>query len=130
MKFYIKIFLIIFIAISVICCIHPANAASGFVPDCGGNCQLNDFLVLGVNLINYMLAISGSLALLFFVWGGFRMLLSGGNSDAVEKGKSAVTSAAIGILIVLASWMIVNFTYTTLIEKNSKGLQWWTTEGK
>lgn len=127
LKYFLRISLIA-IFIFVIAVGKPVKAA--FVPDCGGNCQLNDFLVLGINLINYMLAISGSLALLFFVWGGFRMLSSGGSSDAVEKGKHAITSAAIGILIVLLSWMIVNLAYTTLIENNSKTLKWWTTEGK
>ncbi|MFH0856458.1 MAG: pilin [bacterium] len=134
MKFYIKIFLIIFIAINVIYCIHPANAASGFIPNCdlsqtGSNpCQLNDFLFLAVNLINYMLAISGSLALLFFIWGGFKMLTAAGNSEGVEKGKQAITSAAIGILVVLASWMIVNFIYTSLAgtgQEGGKKIEWW-----
>ncbi len=136
MKSYIKLFIIIFVAAGAAYCVRPATAASdtGFLPDCDMSsegsrpCGLNDFLLLGVNLINYMLGISGSLALLFFVWGGFKMLTAGGNSEGVEKGKSAISSAAVGILIVLASWMIVNAVYTTLVEGNSENKQWWTTE--
>lgn len=126
-----KYFLVISLIFFSVILAKPATAV-GFIPNCasGGNCQLNDFLLLGVNLINYMLAISGSLALLFFVWGGFRMLSSGGSSDAVEKGKHAISSAAIGLVIVLLSWMIVNIAYTTLIENNPSSSKWWTTAGK
>lgn len=113
----------------------PAVRAEGLLPDCdisreagGRPCALDDFLVLAVNLINYMLAIAGSLALLFFIYGGFTWLIAAGNSDKVSKGKEILSSAALGILVVLASWMIVNFVYTTLYGTGQEGAkkEWWT----
>lgn len=39
------------------------------------------------NIINAVLGISGSLALLMFIYGGFTWMLSGGNAEKVTKGK-------------------------------------------
>lgn len=108
----------------------PAYAASGLLPACDlkqgdRQCQIDDFLILGVNLIRFMLGIAGSLALLFFIYGGFTWLISAGNSEKVQHGKDILTAAAVGILVVLASWMAINFIYTSLGASN---IEWWQTK--
>ncbi|MFH1030575.1 MAG: hypothetical protein V1770_04935 [bacterium] len=131
---------ILFIAATVLITPVTNVKAAGLLPDCDISgaatdqkgsraCTLDDILVLAVKLINYMLAIAGSLGLLFFVYGGFTWLISAGNSDKVSKGKEILSSAALGILVVLASWMIVNFVYTTLLGTGQEGgakKEWWT----
>jgi len=49
-------------------------------------------------------------ALIFFglmVWGGIRYLNSGGNEETVEKARNTLMNAFIGLLIVVASFVII-----------------------
>jgi hypothetical protein len=49
-------------------------------------------------------------ALIFFglmVWGGIRYLNSGGNEESVEKARGTLMNAFIGLLIVVASFVII-----------------------
>lgn len=84
-----------------------------------GTCTLNDFVRLGVNVANWILGIVGSLALLFFIYGGLTMIISGGKSEAVQKAKTILTNAIIGLIIVFTSWVIINFVYTTLVSTSN-----------
>jgi hypothetical protein len=79
-----------------------------------GNCSANDFILLGINIFNFVLGIVGALALFVFIYGGLLFLLSGGNSDRIEKGKKALIGAVVGLIIVFTSYMIVNFVAQSL----------------
>ena len=79
-----------------------------------GDCSLNDFAQLALNIFDYILGLVGSLALLVFVYGGILFLFSGGNSDQVQKGKSALKGAVIGLIIVFCSYVIVHFVSNAL----------------
>ncbi|MBU1146373.1 pilin [Patescibacteria group bacterium] len=98
-------------------------------------CGFNDFILLGVNLTKMILGLVGSLALLFFIYGGVMFLLAGGKSEMIEKGKKIITNAVIGVAIVLGAWIIVNFAIAALTGtpvSNVKifGTQdWWRTPG-
>ncbi len=63
-------------------------------------------------VIKAVVGIVGSLALLMFIYGGFTWMLSGGNSNAVERGKNILMWAAIGLVIIFMSYAIVNFIIT------------------
>ena len=69
-----------------------------------GRCQLEDILQVAVNIGTFVLAISGSVLILLFVYGGFIWLTSGGNPDRVNNGKKVLTGAVIGILIVFGAY--------------------------
>lgn len=88
--------------------------AQGIIPnDSGqaetGNYTLNDFIKLAINISRWILGITGSLALLAFIYGGFTFLLSGGSSEKVAKGKQIIFGAIIGLIIVFASYTIIQF---------------------
>jgi hypothetical protein len=59
------------------------------------------------NIINAALGIVGSLALIMFIYGGFTWMLAAGNESAVEKGKNIITWAAIGLVVIFASYSLV-----------------------
>lgn len=59
-------------------------------------------------LIKAILGLSGSVALLMFVWGGFQYLWSGGDTKKVEKGKETLKNAALGIAIIFLAYTFVN----------------------
>ena len=72
-------------------------------------CGLSDFLQLLVNVFQLMLGLIGSLALFFFIYGGFTWTFSRGNPQLVQKGKDIIGGSALGIILVLGSWTIINF---------------------
>ena len=66
------------------------------------------------NIINGALGIVGSLALLMFIYGGFTWMLAAGNEQAVEKGKNILMWAAIGLVVIFASYSLVSFVINNL----------------
>jgi hypothetical protein len=81
----------------------------------GGNCSLNTFIVLGVNLSNMILGIVGSLTLAMFVYGGVMLVISGGSSERISKGKEIILGSVVGLFIVFGSYMIISFVSTDLL---------------
>lgn len=67
-----------------------------------------DFRQDVVDIVNYALAFLGLLAVIFVIYGGFLMLTSGGEDDGISKGKKIIVGAAMGIVIILLSYGIVN----------------------
>lgn len=98
---------------------QPAHAQSLWagMEDCRakGDCSLSDFARLAVNVSDIILGIVGSLALLMLVYGGFTWVLSGGSSEAVQKGKDIVRNAVIGLVVVFSSWMIVSLVVRAFV---------------
>jgi len=94
-------------------------AAAQIVPGSGGgdnaakyadgSYELNDFIILGKNVAAWILGIVGSLALLFFIYGGIMFLIAGGKEEQIKKGKDIITAAIIGLILVFASYLIIAF---------------------
>lgn len=100
--------IVLFLTISVFL---PANAG-GLVP-CGGPdealCTLCDFFKLGQNIINFLLEdVALPLTTVMIAVGGVTLAISGGSPKRLELGKKILTSAVIGLIVVLASWLIIN----------------------
>ncbi|MBI2476636.1 hypothetical protein HYV72_00525 [Candidatus Uhrbacteria bacterium] len=68
--------------------------------------------VLIGRIVQAALGISGSLALLMFVYGGFVWLTSGGESAKIEKGKGTLLWSSIGLAVIFGAYSIVNFILT------------------
>jgi hypothetical protein len=64
-------------------------------------------LIFG-RVIAAALSIIGSAALLMFVYGGVTWMTSRGEPKAVTKGKDTMTWAILGLVVVFASYAIVN----------------------
>src|SRR3990172_3082938 len=94
------------------------------VPECAdkaikaGGCDVCDAIGVGINITKIMLGTLGSAALLIFVYGGFLMLASRGHSDQVQKGKDALINAVKGVIIVLASWIVINYGLAIILDKS------------
>jgi hypothetical protein len=101
----------------------PAKAA-GILPPCAdnGECQLPQILGMAVTVADWILGVVGAVALLFFVYGGFVFILSGGNEQNVKKGKDILIGSIIGLAIVFASYLIVQFAASLLGVKVGQGL--------
>lgn len=79
-----------------------------------GECGLPQMLQVAVNLARLMLGLLGSITLIVFVYGGVVWLTAAGNAQRVERGKQVFEGALVGLVIVLAAWVIVNFVLAAL----------------
>jgi hypothetical protein len=83
----------------------------------GGNQKLPDPLngatpeILIGKIINAVLGIVGSLALVMFVYGGFMWMLSAGNKERVQKGKEILTWATVGLVVIFSAYALVMFVF-------------------
>lgn len=113
--------------------VQPVLAASlldGLRPECRslGNCNLCDFLDLFVNAANILVALSGTFAILMFVYGGIIMITAYGNEARFKWGKDMILATVTGIFIVLLAWTIVNVLIETLYG-NSSLPSWYNVNG-
>ena len=65
-------------------------------------------------LIQALLGIVGSLALVMFIYGGIMWLTSGGNPDQVKKGKQTIIWAIMGLVVIFSAYAILRFVFTVL----------------
>jgi len=83
-----------------------------------GNIKREDalgyFIIKSIEMLTMVI---GSFALLFIIIGGITLMVSHGDSQLQEKGKSIITASLIGLVIVFTSLIIVTFVqsifYTT-----------------
>lgn len=86
-----------------------------------GSYELNDFLSIAINVSKIILGLVGSLTLLMFVYGGLMMIISSGNTEKVTKAKGILLAAVVGLAIVFASYVIIQFVMTSLGVNNWSG---------
>ncbi|MDA2935755.1 pilin [Patescibacteria group bacterium AH-259-L05] len=68
-----------------------------------GDCDLSNFLALGVNIAKIILRYLGVFALLMFIIGGVIWITSGGSTGKVQLGKKIISGAVVGMVIVLGA---------------------------
>lgn len=73
-------------------------------------------------VINAAIGISGSIALLMFIYGGFLWLTSGGNTTQVDKGKKVLIWATLGIVLIASSYVIVTAIFQGLTTGDATGV--------
>lgn len=90
---------------------YKPPAESNFLPNCAypGTCDdINDLLLVLINIAKFLFKIIGTAAFVFFVYGGFMMIISMGNQDRVKKGRETMVAAVIGIIIAFSAYTLVD----------------------
>jgi type IV secretion system pilin len=59
-------------------------------------------------IIDWALYISGAIAVIYVIYGGYRYLMSGGNEETATKARQTVYNALIGLIIIVLAYVIVN----------------------
>lgn len=67
------------------------------------------------NAINILLYFAGIIAVIYVVIGGFRYVVSNGDSGAITKAKNTVIYALIGLAVAVMAYAIVNFVLDNII---------------
>ena len=110
----------------------PGAPKTGSTQDCTNQngrivCELTNplegnvrtFPVFLGTIIKGALGVVGSLAVLMVVWGGFLWLTSAGNSERVQQGTRTMLWAAIGVVVVFSSYLILA-TFTDYLTGAAK----------
>lgn len=74
--------------------------------ECG---DITIFIKLMLNIVSYLLSFVGGLALLFFIYGGFIWIFSGGSPEKITQGKEVVLSALLGLAVAFCGYVLVSF---------------------
>jgi hypothetical protein len=77
-------------------------------------------LIIG-SVIRTALGISGSIALLIVIYGGFLWLTSAGNSERIQKGKTMLIWASIGIAVIFGAYAITSTILGALTTGGGSG---------
>ncbi|MFA5248569.1 MAG: pilin [Patescibacteria group bacterium] len=80
------------------------------------NAGVNNVPQLIGKIINALLGLVGSLALIMFIYGGFTWMLAAGNDANVKKGRDILTWATIGLVVIFASYSLVHFIIKSIAQ--------------
>jgi len=143
--FLISVFFVVFFSVFTLnsneVFAQPAECPGGLVP-CGRSCDNPDTSIredhpcslchifyLTKNIIDFVLVkIVFPLAVLLLVVGGAMFLLAAGDPGKVNQGKSIMKAVVIGLLIIVAAWVIVNTFFVIIDVSDWTGLEggWFT----
>lgn len=100
------------------------DAGQGFVPCSGEGCSTCHFAVLANTIIKWFIGIFFLLIAALAVIAGIRLVTSGGNLGAKDAAKKSFTNAIIGLLIIMAAWILVDTIMRGLLQ-NEGTIEGW-----
>lgn len=72
-------------------------------------------------IIQVLLGFVGAATLLVFIWGGFNLIFSGGEAEKINKARSTLLWAVIGLAIILSSYAILQYTFSAFQTASGGG---------
>jgi len=60
------------------------------------------------NFIGVAIIVAALMTLIYLIWGGFEWISSGGDKAGLEKARSRITNAFIGLVLVILAWAIIS----------------------
>ena len=73
------------------------------------------------NVIRYLLGFLGVVAVVILIYGGFLWMTARGNEEQVKKAKKTIINGLIGLIIIMLSFIIVQFVIGPLIGAGRDG---------
>lgn len=85
----------------------------------GPNCDCDDLIELFQNILNTGIYLAVVLSAILFAWAGLQYLTNATNAEGKSHAKELIKSVTIGLVIMLAAWLIVDTLMMTLQVKLS-----------
>jgi hypothetical protein len=89
----------------------------------GYDTSKTDILPLFSKIISIGLSFLGVIFLLLTIYGGFLWMSDQGNEEQVAKAKKLITTAVIGLIIVVSSYAISWFILNVLVKTTQKTIE-------
>lgn len=106
--------------------VASAQTAPGGLVSCNGwECGACDVIKMVNKLIIWLFGIIFLLFAGLMAIAGFGLVTSGGNQSALEAAKSKFTNAIIGIIIMMAAWLIVDTIMKGLLKNEDGSIDGW-----
>lgn len=90
---------------------YDPSRSAGINVGGAGTDQGEGILDIFKNFINYALGFLALIAFAMLIWGGYKMVASGGDEEAYKEGIKVLKNAAIGIAFIAVSWFLVTFIF-------------------
>lgn len=97
------------------CGVNGANGGKSQSPS-EATSRFNDILA---SIFNILTAVAGIVAVIMIITAGFRFITSAGNQERVRSARSALIYAAIGIVVVALSQILVQFVLDKSINTSN-----------
>ncbi|MCB9802463.1 IPT/TIG domain-containing protein [Candidatus Nomurabacteria bacterium] len=100
-----------------------AQATDGFGVNDLVNSNLGTRDVVGIvnSLINIFLGFLGIIAVILIIYGGWLWMTSQGSAEQIQKAKLLITSAVIGLIIIMSSYLIARFVISKIVDATGAG---------
>lgn len=79
-----------------------------------GNKSNSDLKTTAKNIINVLFWVIGIAAVIVIIYSGILYIISAGNSNTVQKAKTTLTYAVVGLIVAILSYAIVSFVVNAL----------------
>ena len=79
---------------------------------------MKDLITQAIEISHKLLGIVGSIALLFFIIAGIRMIFSGGSEEKISSARTMMVQTIIGLVIFLSAYLIISFVQETLMDSS------------
>lgn len=81
----------------------------------GDSCRACDVAILMLTVMTFVRNIGSIIATIIFMWAGFKLVTSGGSTEARSAAKNSLTNVVIGVIIMLTGLLIVNTIMQILV---------------
>lgn len=99
--------------------IDPANKVTqGINAAGGGNAPTLQSSIQ--QIINVLLFVIGAIAVIMIIIGGFKYVISNGDSSQITSAKNTILYAVIGIVVALLAYAIVNFVVNSFVGDDTE----------
>jgi hypothetical protein len=82
-----------------------------------------DLRLTVASIINVALGVLGAVAVSLIVYAGFLWMTAAGNDEQVDKAKSVMSAAVIGLAIIMSAYVITQFVFQSLTRATKGGAQ-------
>ena len=116
-----KIILIISFVTTLLLLAAPADAAKLYFDPLGGGLQTGNLsgtglgsttpTIIAAQTVNVLLQVLGLFTLVVVLYGGYLWIWARGNSEQIEKAKEILRGTFIGLIIILASYGIMQWVF-------------------
>ncbi len=96
-------------------CSTPTGCVTSGVDTAGGGGKTTSVQSIIKTVIQVLFFLIGALSVIMIIVGGFRYVVSQGESGRVKSAKDTIMYAVIGLVVAILAWVIVDFVVDNLI---------------
>lgn len=80
-----------------------------------GNYGICDVVSVGIRLSQILFMLAGGVALILFTWAGIMWIVSGGNTEKIEKSREILKGTVFGLVIMIVAWQLIHLITVALV---------------